>query len=96
MTTTEVMNKVQLIDGVFTPSEALDVINALIKEKINFHKIHRLSLREGDENSNTTFDDSRVKELYAERENFKEVYFKARELNKRVKINGKIEIELID
>jgi hypothetical protein len=96
MITAEVISKVQLIEGEFTPMESLDVINSLIKEKINFHKIHRLSLCEGDENSNTNFDDSRVKELQAEKENFKQIYLEAKQLNKRVKINGIIEIELID
>jgi len=96
MTTTEVITKIQLIDGEFTPSESLDVINSLIKEKINFHKIHRLSLWEGDMNSNTSYDNGRVKELLAEKESYKEVYQKAKELNKRVRINGVIEVELID
>ena len=34
MVKTEVTHKLNLVDGVFTPSEASDVINGLIKEKI--------------------------------------------------------------
>lgn len=96
MNTTEVKTEVQLIDGVFTPSEAKDVINALIKEKINFHKIHRLSIWEGNENDDTTFDDSRVSQLLREKENFKDVYKEAMLSGKRIKINGILDIEFVD
>ena len=29
--------KIQLVDGTFTPSETSDVVIALLQEKINFH-----------------------------------------------------------
>ena len=46
---TEVIQKVQLVEGKFTPSEAADVVSSLISEKINFHKIQRLSSLERNE-----------------------------------------------
>ena len=70
MVKTEVTHKLNLVDGVFTPSEASDVINGLIKEKINFHKLHRLSLCEGNIETDTQYDDSRVKELLKEKQRF--------------------------
>lgn len=96
MNVTDVKTEVQLIDGVFTPSEAKDVINALIKEKINFHKIHRLSIWEGNEQNDTKFDDSRVAQLQREKENFQDVYREALSSGKRIKINGILDIEFVD
>ena len=96
MTTTEVMNKVQLIDGVFTPSEASDLINTLIREKVNFHNLHRLSMCEGNMNSDTSFDDGRVSELLKEKDAFKAIYHEAKLARKKLKINGILDVEIID
>jgi hypothetical protein len=95
MTTTEVTHKVQLVDGKFTAMEASDVINSLIDEKINFHKIHRLSMCEGNVDSDTTFDDGRVAELLSEKESFREIYQEAKRAGKQVRINGILEVEII-
>jgi hypothetical protein len=95
-TSKEVMHKVQLVDGIFTASEASDIVSSLIGEKINFHKLHRLSMSEGNINSDTGYDDSRVVELTAERKEFKELSREARLMGKRIKINGILEIEIID
>jgi len=95
MVATEVIHKVQLIEGDFTPSESLDVINSLLREKINFHKIHRLQMCEGNAESNTSLDDSRVSQLMKEIEDFKSIYQEAKASKKNVRINSIIEIELI-
>lgn len=92
----KVTHKVQLVEGEFTPAESLDIINGLIKEKVNFHKIHRLSICEGNENSNTNYDDCRVTDLLAEKEAYKAIYTEAKLAGKRVKINGVLNIEIID
>lgn len=96
MNTVDVMQKVNLVDGVFTVSEARDVINALLKEKINFHKVHRLSLCEGNENSNTAFDDSRLSQLIRAKEEFKYICDDAKAAGKRFRISGILDLELID
>ena len=38
--------QVQLIDGEFTPTQAFDILNSLIDQKINYHKIENLQLWE--------------------------------------------------
>jgi hypothetical protein len=96
MTTTDVMLKLKLVDGTFTASEASDVINSLIKEKINFHKLHRLSMTEGDMNCNTGEDNSRISQLEHAQAEFKEFCKEARYANKRIKISGMLDVELID
>ena len=96
MTTENVTHKVQLVNGTFTPPEASDVINSLIKEKINFHKLHRLSIYEGNIKSDTSYDDSRVSQLEKEKEDFKPIYREALLAGKNVRISGVLNIEIID
>lgn len=33
---------IKLVDGEFTPSQALDILSTLIDEKINYHKVEKL------------------------------------------------------
>ncbi len=96
MINTENIHKINLIDGIFSPSEASDIINSLIKEKINFHKLHRLSLFEGNVDSITQYDDSRINELMREKEDFKSMCKKVLLTGKNIKISGTLNIEIID
>ena len=96
MKTAEVINKLQLVDGEFTTSEASDVINALIKEKINFHKLHRLSIYERYMDTNTDFDDSRISQLQKAQTEFIEICNEARLAGKKIRINGVLNVEIID
>ncbi len=88
----EVIQKIQLVDGSFTASEAADVVAALIDVKINFHKIQRLSLREGHENSNVRYPNERIAELEEAKKVAKDFIKKARGEGYNVKINGTLEI----
>lgn len=96
MVAKEIIHKVKLVDGVFTASETSDVINALIDEKINFHKIHRLSLNEGNMYSDTSYDDSRVNELIRDKQEFKSFCHEARLEGKKVRIQGTLHLEILD
>lgn len=96
MVAKDVLHKVKLVDGVFTASEASDVINSLIEEKINFHKIHRLSLNEGNMYSDTSYDDSRVNELIQDKAEFKSFCHEARIDGKKIRIHGVLNLEIID
>lgn len=89
---TEVIQKVQLVEGTFTPSEAADVISALIQEKINFHKLQRISRCERDENSDCSYADARIKELEDERMIAREFIKIAKKEGHSLRINGTIEI----
>ena len=92
MTVTEVIQKVQLVEGTFTPSEASDIISALIGEKINFHKLQRLSLTEGSDTANCTYPNNRIEELLKEKKIAKEFLALARNEKINVRINGTLEI----
>jgi len=87
---------IQLVEGEFTPSEANHVIISLLNEKINFHKLQRLQVCEGNQNSDTAYTDNRIKELEQEKQTAKEFIANLRSLGRNVKINGTLEITLAD
>lgn len=86
--------KIQLVDGSFTPSEAYDVIIALLDEKINFHKLQRLSWCEGHRDANTKYPDGRIQELENEKRITKEFINSIRHEGKRLRIDGVLNITL--
>lgn len=93
LTTSEKINqKIQLVKGDFTPSEALHVITSLIDEKINFHKIQRLQKWEGNHKSNTDELDDRISQLEKEKQIAREFITNSRISNSNLKINGILEI----
>ena len=87
---------IQLVDGEFTPSEASDVIMSLIDQKINFHKLQRLALCEGFYGADTEYPDGRIGELEEERDIAKDFISQVRYQGKKLKINGVLEITLMD
>jgi hypothetical protein len=92
MLLTEVLQKVQLVEGTFTPSQASDVISALIEEKINYHKIQRLRMCERNEQSDCSYPNSRIVELKEEKQKAKDFLAEARREGFNVRINGTLEI----
>ncbi len=88
--------KVKLVDGVFTLSEANDVVQALLDEKINFHKLQRLAWCEGDCGADTKFPDGRIKELMEAQTSMREFIDAIRHEGKNVRIDGVLKIELVD
>ncbi|WP_299164368.1 hypothetical protein [uncultured Eudoraea sp.] len=94
--TEKTTQKIQLIKGEFTPSEASDVIIALIDEKINFHKIQRLQLWEGNHKYETNQLDGRINELREEKRIAKEFISNTRGLGRNLKINGVLQITVAE
>ena len=88
--------KINLIDGTFTASEASDIINSVLNVKINFHKIHRLSIREGNESDECKLDNGRIDELLNEQEIAKAFFSQARLKGKKLKMSSIINIEIED
>lgn len=86
--------KIQLVDGTFTPSETLDVVLALLQEKINFHKLQRISWCEGSSDADTRYPDGRISELEEEKNVIREFVSQVRSEGKRLKINGVLNITL--
>ena len=86
--------KINLIDGTFTASEASDIIKSVLNVKINFHKLHRLSITEGNENDDCKLDNGRIKELMNELDIAKAFFSQARLQGKRLKMSSTIHIEI--
>jgi hypothetical protein len=86
--------KVQLVKGDFTPSETSDIITRLINEKINFHKLQKLQMWEGNHKCKTDQLDIRIGELEKEKENAREFINSLKDLGKNLKINGTLEISV--
>lgn len=88
--------KVELVRGEFTPSEARDILSSLIDVKVNFHKLQRLQRWEGQHNCDTGDLNSRIAELVLAEENGKEFIQSIREQGKQVKISGTLVFEIIE
>lgn len=96
MVLTEVIQKINLVEGQFTPSEASDVMEALIREKINFHKVQRLQKLIGDDDCETAELSNRIAELLEEKQKARDFFLKARKAGRNVVINGTLEISFAD
>ena len=84
--------EVQLVEGEFSCSEGQFVINELIDKKINFHKLQRLSLCEGNENCDTSYSTRRIAELENEKLIAMSYIDKARKEGHNVFLDGVLEI----
>jgi hypothetical protein len=93
---TKTEQKINLIDGRFTASEAADIIKDVLNLKINFHKLHRLSITAGDSNAACEFDNGRIDELLNEQEIAKEFFKDVRLQGKKLKISSTIHITVED
>ncbi|MBC2838458.1 hypothetical protein [Robiginitalea sp. SC105] len=88
--------KVQLVKGDFTPSEAWDIIGSLVDVKINFHKLQRLQRWEGYHKCDTGDLNSRIEELQQAEAEAKEFIAQVRKQGKKVSISGTLEIKVTE
>lgn len=92
----ETLQKVHLVNGVFTPAEAADIIGSLIDEKINFHKIQRLQRWEGDHKCDTGDLNDRITELEHDRAQALEFIAQVRKEGQTLRINGILEMTVAE
>ena len=93
---TRTTHKINLIDGIFKTSEASDIINSVLNVKINFHKLSRLSINEGDHNDECKFDSGRIAQLLNEQQIAKDFFSQAKLNGKKLKMRSVIHIEIED
>ena len=72
-----------------------DIINGVLDVKINYHKIKRISITEGNTNDLCEYDTGRINELLQAKEDAKVFFNKLRHSGKKLRINGIISIEEI-
>ncbi|SDG64320.1 hypothetical protein [Psychroflexus sediminis] len=88
--------KVKLVDGEFTPTQASDILNALIDQKINYHKIENLQHWEQNHNNDSKPFITRIQALEKEKEAVDRYISEIRKEGKKISINGIITLNSID
>jgi hypothetical protein len=87
------MNQIKLIDGDYSVSEAADVLFSVISDKIRFHNIQMLSIRERFD-GDTSHSEERLAELNEAKEKIAEILKVAREQGADLEIYSSIQIKL--
>lgn len=92
-------NKVQnvrLVDGEFTPVQAIDIISSLINQKINFHKVENLQKWEKDHKTDPEPIKKRIHELKEANEAAKQFIIEMKKNGKKIKIEGNLSINIVE
>lgn len=84
----------KLIDGNFTKREALNIVDSVINAKINFHKVHRLSIQEGNEKDLCKYDNLRINELITDKKDTKAFLRNLESKGYNIKISGNVTISI--
>lgn len=92
----EINQKVQLVKGIFSPSDASYILINLIDQKINFHKIQRLQKWEGNHHASTNDLDNRITQLEKEKEKVRAFIANSRKQGSNLNINGVLELSLTE
>ena len=94
--TDTIMQKIQLVKGEFTPFEASNIIMSLLDEKINFHQRQKIQKWEENHESNSDELNDRITQLEKEKQATKAFISIAIEGKAKLKINGTLEITIVD
>ncbi len=84
---------ITLVKGSFSPSEAADVLLTLINDKIKFHSIQILNLREGSD-KDISYSEERIKALKAAKIKITDMVVEARNKGLVLDINSSIDIQM--
>lgn len=90
----EMGQKVQLVKGEFTPSQASNVITSLLDQKINYHKIEGIQLWEKDHAIDQEPLKLRIKELEREKQVALDFILSVKNKGKNLKIDGTLLLEM--
>ncbi|WP_028376575.1 hypothetical protein [Leeuwenhoekiella sp. MAR_2009_132] len=92
----ETQQKIQLVKGTFSTSEASNVVLSLIDQKINFHKIQRMQLWEKNHNRDSNQIDTRIQELIEEKRIATAFINNASRLGQNLKIDGILTLSIVE
>ncbi|CAN5663198.1 hypothetical protein BH10BAC3_BH10BAC3_38170 [soil metagenome] len=85
----------KLIDGQFSPSDAGKIVFALVSSKINYHSMEKFSNEERF-GKDATHSEKRIKALRKVKDSLKKVFDLAEQKGLNVKMNGLIEITIVE
>jgi len=94
MLLTELNQRISLADGDYKPSHASDLVSSLIDENINFHKLQRLSILEGNANAPIQDINDNIRALNEEKKHLKHIIHEARIDGKNVRVHASINITI--
>ena len=86
---------IALIKGQYSPAEAADLLLSLLNDKIKFHSVKALNLRQDEVNSEISSQD-KIKNLKEAKKVVELLVLKAHKNGLELDINSTIEIKLID
>ncbi|WP_127844115.1 hypothetical protein [Psychroflexus aestuariivivens] len=97
-TTTKAIDtkEINLVDGEFTKSQAMDIVSALIDQKINYHRIEGMQFWESNHQIDKKPINNRVEQLKAEKEKFQDMIRSLSSNQTKLKIDGVLKIEIIE
>jgi hypothetical protein len=87
---------IQLVKGKFTPSQASEIMIALLDQKINYHKIEAIQLWEKDHKIDQEPINKRIRELEEEKKSAAEFISKMKAEGKKIEIHGTLKMTSSD
>lgn len=87
---------VQLVQGIFSPAQAREIILSLITQKINFHKMEEVQLWEQNHDTDLQPLKNRIQELEKEKVRAKKFIEEVAVAGKNLEINGTLHMKMID
>ncbi|MFT4758174.1 MAG: hypothetical protein ACI9XO_001575 [Paraglaciecola sp.] len=96
MTATETIQKVKLVNGNFSPSEASDAMRNLIQGAINFNKTNRLKLLIEDEGQDTSSLCGNIDSLCGCEETANNIIAEARKSGQKVAVKAFLKVSIVE
>lgn len=96
MTATESIQKVKLVNGKFSPSEASDALKNLIHGAVNFNKTNRLKMLIRDETCNTNGLCNNIDSLCGHESSASEIIAQAKKSGQKVSVKAVLKVSLVD
>lgn len=94
MVAKEINQFIQIVNGNFPPFEASDILNELIRSRINYHKIQMLKMWEGNHHFDSREWNKEIETMMMEKTQALALIAKAKEEGLKVEIVGNIEVRL--
>ena len=88
----EQQKSLTLLKGIFSPNETVEILFSLINEKIRFHNLQILGLKEG-KSGDTLIHEKRLQELMDTRNMISDFVAKAGDMN--ISVDGLIDLKFV-
>lgn len=88
-------SKIKLIDGVFEPKDANEIVSDVLTKKINFHTLKSMGSDEKYGHPDVV-SLNRITELRDDMDRMREIIMQAKREGKQLRINASINITMVD